>query len=366
MVIGVDAGCIGINDSRLKVGVYQVAINLLENIGKLDKQNEYLLYSFNPIPKELLNKFGPRMKNILIKPTLGWAKIWLPLQILRQKPDVFLGLNQFLPSFHPEKSVVMVYDLSFEFYPECYIDSMPRISKITKNAVKNSSKIIAISESTRNNLIEIYHSSEEKIKVSYLGCDNIFEPKPVLQIERIRNKYQIKNRYFLFVGSLKKIKNIPTILKGFAKFLKTKKDVNFIFVGGDFWMDKEINDMLNKLSLKEKVIFTGYVPRSDLPVLYSGALAFVSPSLYEGFGIPAIEAMACGCPVIASNIPVMREIVNGNGILVNPKSPTDIYLALEKIVDGKRLRFNFSKKGISYSKRFSWQKFSQNVLEELI
>lgn len=366
MIIGVDAGCLGVSDERLKVGVYQVAKNLLKNLGKIDENSKYLLYSFNSIPVDLMNEFGSNMKNILVRPTFGWAKIWLPLQFLRQKPDVFLGLSQFLPRFYPGKSIVLAYDLAFEFYPERYPDSMPKISELTKDAIEKSSRIIAISDSTAKDLIKIYHTPKEKITVSYLGYDQVFKPQSSSKIEKIKQKYNIRKPYFLFVGSLKMVKNIPMILSGFAEFLRrARKESIFVLVGGDFWFDKEIDEIVKKFSLQGNVILTGYLPTSELPALYSGALAFVSPSLYEGCGMTLIEAMACGCPVIAGNISAMPEVVGKAGIFVDPKSRDQIHRALEKIVDDKKLRANLAKEGVIRARYFSWQKFATDVLKAI-
>lgn len=364
MIIGVDAGCLGVSDKRLKVGVYQVAKNLLKNLSKIDKDNKYLLYSFYPIPADLKKELGLNMENIVVRPKLGWSKIWLPLKILRQKPDVFLGSSQFLPGFYSGKAIVLVYDLAFEFYPECYSDSMPKISKLTQKAVIDADEVIAVSNSTANDLIKIYHTPKEKIIISYLGYDEVFKPQPLSKIEKIKQNYKIKQSYFLFIGSLKRIKNIPMILAGFAEFLKrTRKETVFVLVGGDFWFDVEIDKMIKRLSLQEKVILTGYVPTSELPSLYGGALAFVSPSLYEGCGMTLIEAMACGCPVITSNSSAMPEVVGKAGILVNPKSRDEIDHALEEIVNDKKLRVNLARKGILRARHFSWQKFTADVLK---
>lgn len=364
MIIGVDAGCLGVTDERLKVGVYQVAKNLLKNLEKIDKKNKYLLYSFNPISADLLREFGKNMENILVKPAFGWSKIWLPLKILGQNPDTFLGLSQFLPRSFTRKDIVLIYDLAFEFYPEFYRDSMPEISKMTKYAVKNANKVVAISNSTRDDLVKTYGTPKEKIIVSYLGYDEIFKHQSPVKIEEIKKKYHINKPYFLFVGALKKIKNIPIILVGFADFLKkTKKSAILVLVGGDLWLDKEIANMIKKLSLQENVVLTGYIENSDLPALYGGAMSFVSPSIYEGCGMTLIEAMACGCPVITSNISAMPEVVAEAGIFVDPKSSDEICNALKKIVNDKKLRDNLAKEGLLRTQHFSWQKFAADVLK---
>ncbi|HEX8965694.1 MAG TPA: glycosyltransferase, partial [Patescibacteria group bacterium] len=146
--IGVDAGCLGIQDKRLKVGVYQVAKNLLIELAKIDNKNQYLLYSFYPINKKLMRELGPQMQNIVVSPSRGWTKLWLPLRLFRDRPDIFIGLSQSLPQRIPSnryKTLLLMYDLAFEEYPQSYRD-YSRISKITSLAVMSADKIITISE----------------------------------------------------------------------------------------------------------------------------------------------------------------------------------------------------------------------------
>lgn len=356
--IGIDAGCLGIKDERLKVGVYQVAFNLVKELGRLaepKKEGETLLYSFLPIETKVVKEFGPQVKNVVVKPTVGWNWFALPLRILKDKPDVFLGLSQSLPRFCFCPAVVFVYDIAFEHYPSDYADYQ-RLHKNTQRALKMANLIITLSLSTKKDLEKFFGIPGEKIKVVYGGVDSFFKPKKKLK----------KSDYFLFVGALKPIKNIPRILEAYAEFLKrNKSDIRFVFAGGDLWLDKKIKPTVEKLGLKEKVDFLGYVPRKKLIDLYSGAVAFVSPSLYEGFGLTLLEAQACGCPVIAGNTGSQPEVVGEAGILVDPKKPEEIAKAMEKIVKDKSLRKRLIKKGFEQVKNFSWKKFGEEVWQTI-
>lgn len=363
MIIGVDAGCLSVVDERLKVGVYQLGYNLLNNLSKLDRVNKYLLYSFLSISQDVLSRLVENMKNKVLRPRRFWLTARVSLEFLLRRPDIFLGLGQALPFFHPVKSIIFVYDLAFEYYPDCYLDSFERLSRQTKFAVSHAEKIIAVSNSTKNDLRKFYKVDERKIKVIYPGVDSMFIPQPKKMIERIKAKYNLKKPYFLFVGSLKPIKNIPRIIEAFYQFSKQMGDsYQLILVGSDFWLDKKISKKIKKLKLVRKIKNLGYLPQEDLPAIYSGAIAFISPSLYEGFGLPILEAMACGTPVITSNISSMPEVVGDAALLVEPKNTDEITKSLIEIVKRKNLRNALKKKGLDRVKNFSWRKFAAETL----
>lgn len=355
MKIGVDAGCLGIKDERLKVGVYQVTFNFFRELGKIDKKNEYLLYSFWPISSAIMAQLGPKMANVVVQPTFGWNYFALPLRLLKNKPDFFLGPSQSLPRFCPCPGLAIIYDLAFEYFPECYPESYSQLRKVTIQATRKAKKIITLSQVTKRDLIKFYQISPSKIKVAYGGYDPIFQPQPKSH----------KSSYFLFVGALKKTKNIPRILEAFAQFLRQnkKKDYLFIFAGGDLWLDDKIAPTIEKLGLKDKIKFLGFVPQKDLPALYRGAVAFVSPSLYEGFGLTLVEAMACGCPVICGNAGSQPEVVGSAGLQVNPKRVSEISSAMSYLVSSPALRQKLTRAGLARAKTFSWRKFSEKVLE---
>src|SRR3989344_5356503 len=173
MIIGVDAGCLGIKDKRLSVGVYRLVKDLLEELGKIDKKNSYLLYSFYPVNKSVMESFGKAMKNIIVKPARGWLKLWFPLRLVKDKPDVFIALGQSFPAkipFFPKmKNIGFIYDLAFEKFPKMYPNSLEKLKKNSKNLVKNSDIIIAISRSTKKDLIKLYNAPKSKIFVLYPG-----------------------------------------------------------------------------------------------------------------------------------------------------------------------------------------------------
>lgn len=364
MNIGVDAGCLSVKDERLKLGVYQMTFNLLCELGKIDQKNEYWLYSFAPIEAKVLSHFGPRMRNVVARPFLGWQHFGLPLHLFLKKPDIFLGLSHALPLFTFSSSIVVVYDLAFVHFPESYPGFGKRLRKITQSAITKAKKIIAVSKATKQDLINIYQLPPEKIKVIYGGYNPFFKVQNQKAVGKIKKKYHLEKDYFLFVGALKKTKNVPKIVSAFAEFLKkSKKDFFLVLAGSDFWLDDEIEETIRYYSLNNRVVFLGYLPFDDLPGLYAGAQALVSPSLYEGFGMTFLEAMVCGCPVIGGDNSAVREVVGKAGVLVNPRHKEAITEAMIELVKSKKVRTNLIKKGFKRIKKFSWRKTAQEFLK---
>lgn len=376
MKIGVDGGCLGIKDERLKVGVYNFAKNLLVQLGKIGNKDQYLLYSFYPIERELMMKFGARMENIVVKPSKGWAKFWLPLKLSIDKPQVFLGLNQFIPQmlpFSPRPYIIgFVYDLAFEKFPRMYPDSFVSLRRQTQELVKSSNLIITISRSSKDDLSKFYDVNPSKIKLIYPG--NGF-PIHSTSLRAGRSgmtkgelgmaKSKKTEDYFLFVGALKRVKNVLGLIKGFSYFAnQTDGNYQLYVVGGDKWLDPGIKNTLDSLpeKIKKNIKFLGFVKDGELINLYKNALCFVSPSFYEGFGIPFLEAMSLGCPVIGSNTGSVPEIVGNSGILVNPLDYKEIGTAMIEISRNKKLREDCIKKGLKRAKMFSWEKFARELI----
>lgn len=353
MIIGVDAGALSVRDDRLKVGVYRVTVNLLHELGKLDKKNQYRLYTFLPIAPSQMREFGPRMKNVVVRPVIGWSMIQIPIELRRHPVDVFLGLSQMIP-YSNARTIGFVYDLGFLRYPGAYPGSLARLEMQTKQLVKRSDHIVAISKSTRTDIARVYKTDNRCITVSYPGIDQRFTTRGP--------KYRGKRPYILYVGALKRGKNIPFALRAFKKFSDmTKKPYDFLLVGGDYWADTSITHMIEKLGLWDRVKLVGYVADRVLPSYYRGASVLFLTSLWEGFCLPATEAMRCGCPVVYAKTGSLPEIVGKAGLVFGKDSETQASDALVKITRSASLRKKLVRTGILRSKQFTWRTFAQSV-----
>jgi glycosyltransferase involved in cell wall biosynthesis len=353
MKIGVDAGALSIADNRLKLGVYWINVNLLRELGKIDKKNTYLLYSFTPIDREVMKGFGPRMRNKVLKPSRGWFSLRLPLELTVHPVDIFLGLSQAIPHSQSH-NIGFIYDLGFLHYPEAYPGSQKKLIQITTDLIRRSDHIVTISRIVKDDIMKRYAVNNKKITVAYPGVDKTFTPIGLV--------YRGKRQYFLFVGALKRGKNIPTLLRAFAQFLKqSKKTYDLILVGSDYWLDPEISKTIKTLGIAKSIKQMGFVPDTKLAEFYRGALAFVSPSLWEGFCLPAVESMACGTPVIGSTTGAFPEIVGSAGILIDPADEQALTETLLDISSKKDLRRKLAKVAMTRSETFSWQKMAKTV-----
>lgn len=357
MKIGVDAGALSITDDRLKLGVYWVNVNLLRELAKIDTENTYLLYSFAQIDREVMEGFGPRMINKVLKPKKGWFSLRLPLELTVHPVDIFLGLSQAIPR-SSARNIGFIYDLGFFHYPQAYPGSYKKLMSITNDLVKRSNYIVTISQVVRDDIIKRYSITDKNITVAYPGVDETFTPTGPL--------YKGKYPYFLFVGALKRGKNIPTLLHAFDRFFKqSKQNVDLILVGGDYWLDPEIPKIIKTLGITNRIKQMGFVPDKKLAELYRGAIAFVSPSLWEGFCLPAAESMACGTPVIGSTTGAFPEIVGSAGILVDPSDERALSGALLTLASKKDMRQKLAKSAITRAKTFSWKTMAQTVYKLL-
>lgn len=211
-------------------------------------------------------------------------------------------------------------------------------------------------------IIRYFKIPENKIKVIYLGVDEDYKPLSETEIRKVRQKYHLNYPFILYVGSLISHKNIPTLIKAFYKLKKYGLPHKLVITGKRGWKYKNIFEIISKLNLQKDVVFTGYVQREDLPALYNAADLFVYPSLYEGFGLPPLEAMACGTPVITSNTSSLPEVVGNAGIMVDPYDIDGLAKAMYEVLTNEGLRAELRKRGLERAKMFSWKKTAEETL----
>jgi glycosyltransferase involved in cell wall biosynthesis len=219
-----------------------------------------------------------------------------------------------------------------------------------------------VSINSKRDIQNIYKISENKISVIGEGVDNRFKTISNKQLlDRVRKKYHLPKRFILFVGTIEPRKNLPLLLSAFAK-IKDKFGIKLIVVGKLGWKYENIFNTASQLKIKNDFIFTGFVEDNDLPAIYNLAKVFVYPSYYEGFGLPVLEAMACGCPVITSSTSSLSEIVGNAAILINPTNIKDITEVILKIVSNKKLKLELIKQGLKQVKKFNWQNCAKKTL----
>ncbi|MBM3205751.1 glycosyltransferase family 4 protein [Candidatus Shapirobacteria bacterium] len=356
---------IGIDISQIVygTGVSFYTKNLVENLLRIDKKNEYRLF-FSSLRQNLKYNFSAKVKKFKIPPTLLellWNQWHLfPVENFIGKVDVFHASDWTQPPTKAAK-VTTIHDFGFLKYPQT---AHPKIKAVMERRFqwikKEIDLVIAVSKATQKDIMEILGLPEKKIKVVYEAAPEDLKPVKDKKIsQKLFKKYNLDGDYLLSVATLEPRKNLKRIIEAF-KMLKTK-NLKLVITGKPGWED------LNTLGFKKgnnNTIFTGYLKkREDLAALYSQALGLVYPSLYEGFGLPILEAMKCGCPVLTSNISSMPEVAGQAAILVDPLDVEEIARGLSELVNNQDLRKSLAKKGLAQVKKFSWEKTAQETLK---
>ena len=283
-----------------KVGVSVYTQNLLNFFHK--KSNKNLLFDvyLRNTPNQSMPHETKYFKYKIIKGKILWSQLFLPLNLLfKKKNDVFFSPAHYTPRFSKTASIVTIHDLSFHYYPEDFLKhDLFKLKNWTKYSIKKAKRIIAVSQSTKRDLIKFYDVPEDKIQVIYNGFE---KNNTNLKLDKKIIKKIETTPYILYVGTLQPRKNLPTLIDSFSEFVKTNPAFKLIITGKKGWLYKVIFDKVMNLKLESKVIFTDFVTDATLKELYKNAFCLVLPSFYEGFGIPILEAMNQGCPVISSN-----------------------------------------------------------------
>ncbi len=365
---------IGINIRYLErdvfTGIENYILNLVLNLNAVDKENEYVLFCGDK--KKLPGEFLALNKNFRLHvskfPTssrvlrLIWDNVYLMYAILKERIDVFHA-PFVAPMLKVCPTVLTVHDLAYLYFPDSYTYTYKLFLKVfLTRSIKIADKIIAVSNNTKSDVVKHFGVPESKIEVIYESADVFFKVDKS-KVHEVREKYGINKDFILGLGLISPRKNFSTLLKAFKKLLHKGVDVQLVIVGGKGWLYNQVLKLVSDLNIGSKVVFTGYVPKEDLLYLYNCAKMFVYPSLYEGFGIPILEAMACGCPVIASNTSSIPEVCGDAAILVNPLDVDEICERMLTLLKDVSLRESLIERGLRQASKFSWIKTAERTME---
>ncbi len=295
-----------------------------------------------------------------------WYRLHLPINIQywTGSLDLFHASDFVLPPVQKgTRTIVTIHDLSFVREPESVMPGMSaHLNKWVPRSVARADHVIAVSKATRQDLIDLYRTPSEKISVLYHGVTPAFKPvRAENKLNAVRHKYNLGEQPFvLSVGTIQPRKNYKGLIKAFAGI---DKSVSLVIAGGKGWHYEEIYDEVTKQGLERRVHFPGFVADADLPGLYSAATLFVYPSLYEGFGLPVLEAMACGTPVIAANTSSLPEVVGEAGVLVNPRDIEAMATMISRILTDIELQQQLSQAGREQAKKFIWADMATQLLD---
>lgn len=284
-----------------------------------------------------------------------------------RKDDVFISFNYYLPPGAHGKNIVFMHDMSFYAHPEyTEKENLAWLKLNIPKSVRRADKIFTISEFSKREIIKYLGVDPAKITVVPCGTDTSLYRTGYTQeqIEASKKKYSIPEKYILYLGTIEPRKNIAMMFRAYAKAVESDPTIPaLVLAGRKGWKDEEIYAVLEKLKLGDRVIMTGYVDQEDSPRIISGAEYFVFPSIYEGFGLPVLEAMSCGTPVITSDAASLPEVIGDCGIKVDPNDEADIANAMITMHQNPNMREKFSADALERAKQFTWAKAAQLLYE---
>lgn len=420
MIIGIDASRA---NKKRKTGTEWYSYYLIKYLSKIDRKNKYILYTNKPLRGGLADltkedisvddhEEKPKFRKgfqILKSPynnfkaeilnwpfTYFWTLGRLSLEMIIKKPDVLFVPAHGIPLIRPKNTINTVHDVAFEVEKNIFekesigsrkktgkrligfivkiitlnkygANSLDYLRWATRYTLKNSKKIIAVSNFTKSEISRIYNYEKDNITVVHNGFNNHLYKKITdkEKIKKVLKKYGISGPYILYAGRLEKKKNTPFLIEAFAKAKHFDNNIKekLVLVGDASFGYDEVKYVITEFNLDQEVVMPGWVDEEDMPYIFSGATAFIFPTRHEGFGIPILQAFGCGVPVIASDIPVLREIGGDACLYFDYKSKDEVGMVIGRIIADEELRKSLSEKGLKRAKEFSWRKSAEQTLE---
>ncbi len=286
---------------------------------------------------------------------IAWEQFAWPLLASRYQLDLLHGLGFVTPIANRRPAVVTVYDLSFLHYPERYpFLKRTYLNSQSRRSCRKARRVVTISEASRQDIAEQYGLAPEQIEIVSPGVGRSFLPLPNSEVERFRQRKELPSQFFLHVGTLQPRKNLPVLFEALARL--GRPEVPLVLVGGPGWHVEEIYAKVNAFQLADRIRFAGYVSDAELPLWYNAATALVFPSLYEGFGMPVAQAMACGTPVITSNASAMPEVAGTAGLLFDPADVSTLAKHMATVLDEPHVVATMREEGLDRAGRYTWPK----------
>ncbi len=365
MIIAIDGYEANVNN---RVGIGRYAFEILTHLYKIIDHTHDCVRVYLPspplsdLPKET-SWWSYRIAN----PSKLWTFIGLPFALKKDFPkaDVVFSPTHYMPRFIATPRVCSIMDLSYLYYPQMFKPKdLHQLTQWTAYSVCHAAKILTISQSSKHAIIEAYHVSGDRIVVTYPGMSKMTNPTN-LQMTNVLEKYRIGKNYILSVGTLQPRKNFVRLIEAFS--LLKNSDLRLVIVGKRGWLFEAILDAPQRFGVEDRVKFLDFVPDSDLPALYKHALCFALPSLYEGFGLPVLEAMAYGTPVVVSNVSSLPEIAGKAGIYVDPQDAESIAKGIETAMNEREKKSGKERvaAGFAQVKKFTWEAAAKQTLEVL-
>ncbi len=375
MHIGLNAHLLSLAETYRGAGINWYIHNLLTHLPGVDRNNRYTAFIGDGrfTSPELALKLSrlPTSRPVV---RILWEQVVQPFALRKEGVDLLHALAFVTPLLSPCPAVVTIYDLTFLLYPESFKRSKRfYLGLFTRLSARRARRIIAISESTKRDVVRLLGVSPEKVEVVYCGIDEAFRPLAPLppqswgergEVAAFQSKRGLPERFVLFVGTIEPRKNVTRLIEAFATLRPCDPAPLKLVIGGaKGWFYQDVFARVEELGLEGQVMFPGYIPVSELPLWYNAAELFVYPSLYEGFGLPPLEAMACGTPVITANTSSLPEVVGEAGLTVDPLDVEGLAETMRRVLDDGALRQEMRERGLQRAKGFSWMKTAQETVQ---
>ncbi len=368
MLIGID----GIPLKDIKTGVGHYTFELARSLALASPTDQLEIVSpFSFFPgdhsEDPLDGWPPNLRLTQVQVN-AWARNWwtigLPRYIKRRSLDLFHGTNFDIPLWKRCPAILTIHDLSDFLYPETHeARGVWRARRRLPFMARTATQIVTHSESVRREVIEHLQVSREKVIAIPAAARSVFRPLPPDQTIETRKRLGVEDEFLLFVGTIEPRKNLIVLLNAYRELLRaTELHPQLVIAGKKGWLTDSLFSSLRELGIEERVLFTGYLSDNDLCALYSSCRVFIYPSKYEGFGLPPLEAMACGAPVIASSIPSIREVTGESARLVAPAGSDDLAHAIVTLLRDENERQRLSVAGLKRAQQFSWNHTAQLML----
>jgi len=361
MRVGIDARLVYYSQA----GIGQYILHLVNSLAQLDSQNEYVLLQSRKDETTILDQPNFRRVALWTPSHHRLERYSLNVELMRLGLDV-LHSPDFIPPHRPTcKSVITVHDLAFLLYPHFLTKESARYYGHIDQAVRWTDHIISVSKSTKQDTVEHLGVPEDKITVVYEAANPIFCPIDRAEAqEQVRNRHGVDGPFVLFVSTIEPRKNVPTLLRALHQLRQCyKEDIRLVLAGGRGWLFEDAFAVVEDLKLDDRVHFLGRVSSQDLLYLYNAAEMLAHPAFYEGFGLPPLEAMACGLPVIVSDVASLPEVVGDAGLLIDPNDVDELTVAMWRLLNDSELWQEMRGKGLRQAGRFSWERAARETLD---
>jgi len=360
MRVGIDARLVYYSQA----GIGQYILHLVNGLAAVDRENEYVLLQSRKDGTSILDRPNFRRVSLWTPSHHRLERYSLNVELMRHGLDV-LHSPDFIPPHRPScRSVITVHDLAFLLYPHFLTKESARYYGHIDQAVRWTDQIIAVSQSTKRDTMQHLGVAEDKITVVYEAANPIFRPIDREQaIQQVRAKHNTDRPFALFVSTIEPRKNVPTLIRAMWQLKECyKQNLDLILAGSKGWLFEDAFAIVKELKMEDRVHFVGRVSSEELLYLYNAAEYLAHPAFYEGFGLPPLEAIACGLPAIVSNVASLPEVVGDAGLLIDPHDVDELTVAMWRVLNDSALRQEMRAKGLRQAARFSWERAARETL----